>query len=292
MKHYIIGDIHGRASALRDVLKQSKFDYDNDLLIILGDVADGGDNTKDVVEEMLKIRHRVFIMGNHDMMFIRHMMSGHVEPLWVNQGGAKTLNSYGGNVTPSEHVTGLPIVKGLDNVSIPDAHVQFFRDAILHFEYNNNLFVHGGFDTNKPLHEQDDNTFLWDRSIIRKAEQGDIPGYDKIFVGHTTTQMIERDWVNYKCRDCGFEKSKQFENNTDLNDNADCDNCGSDNVHQSFGCVSPVLIGNLVCLDTGAGWDGKLTLMDVNDQQKYWQSELLEPAIKYRSDYDETYKGY
>ena len=56
MKTFVIGDIHGRFKALKEVLKNSKFDYINDKLIVLGDIVDGGIRTYDVVEELLKIK--------------------------------------------------------------------------------------------------------------------------------------------------------------------------------------------------------------------------------------------
>jgi serine/threonine protein phosphatase 1 len=40
MKTFVIGDIHGGYRALIQVLDRAGFDYDNDTLISLGDVAD------------------------------------------------------------------------------------------------------------------------------------------------------------------------------------------------------------------------------------------------------------
>ena len=37
---------------------------------------------------------------------------------------------------------------------------------------------------------------------------------------------------------------------------------------------------NLWCLDTGAGWNGKLTIMDVNTEE-YWQSDKFEGHNRY-----------
>lgn len=38
---YVMGDIHGAHKAFIQCLERSNFDYDNDILIQLGDVADG-----------------------------------------------------------------------------------------------------------------------------------------------------------------------------------------------------------------------------------------------------------
>ena len=41
MRTFVMGDIHGAYNALLQCLKRSGFDYENDQLIQLGDVADG-----------------------------------------------------------------------------------------------------------------------------------------------------------------------------------------------------------------------------------------------------------
>ncbi len=41
MKKFVVGDIHGGAKAFKQVLEKSEFDYENDLLISLGDICDG-----------------------------------------------------------------------------------------------------------------------------------------------------------------------------------------------------------------------------------------------------------
>ncbi len=59
MRRFVLGDVHGRILALKEVLKKSKFDYKKDKLIILGDVVDGGYNTYMVIEELLKIKNKI-----------------------------------------------------------------------------------------------------------------------------------------------------------------------------------------------------------------------------------------
>ena len=56
MTKFVIGDIHGNFKALKEVLTLSGLDYDKDKLIILGDVCDGHNQTKECVDELLKIK--------------------------------------------------------------------------------------------------------------------------------------------------------------------------------------------------------------------------------------------
>jgi len=236
MRTLAIGDIHGRVEALREVLKLSSFDYENDKLIVLGDVVDGGYNTAEVVEELLKIKNIVYIIGNHDEWFMNHISSGWAENIWLQQGGSNTLRSYGASVKESKTSYGESFVHTA-NLNIPVTHQDFFnRGVYYHYEYGM-MFVHGGFHPEKKIEDNDKHTLLWDRDLIRFAQYNPVPHYKKVFVGHTTTQS-----------------------------------CG-DHMH-------PLIYNNLYMLDCGAGWTGKLCIMDINTEE-FWLSKVQKPALKY-----------
>jgi len=236
MKRYVIGDIHGRINALNQCFERSKFDYNKDLLIVLGDVCDGGYNTYTVVEELLKIKNLVFCLGNHDQWFMDHIASGWAEKIWLHQGGNNTLKSYGA----IEHKNlNISIRKFLDTrgVNVPVTHQEFFNNHVLYYELDGMLFVHGGFDIRYPITEQKKEVLLWDRELIWDARAREIRRYKKIFVGHTTTQLMNK-------------------------------------MHD---IVEPIHYHNLIMMDTGAGWNGKLSIMDI-DTEEFWQSERQKPA--------------
>jgi len=224
MKKYVIGDIHGRWEALKEVLTKCKFNYEKDKLIVLGDVVDGGYRTYEVVEELLKIKHLVYIVGNHDEWFMNHIKSGWVDHIWLSQGGENTIKSYMKENT----------------LTIPVTHQDFFNRGVYWHEEDNCMFVHGGF---KPkLHPKDETrqNLLWDRNIINVARLYHKTGkkigkWDKVFIGHTTTQYIIK------------------------------------------GCVQPLQFANLWMLDTGAGWTGTLSIMNIKTE-KYCSSSIQEPA--------------
>jgi serine/threonine protein phosphatase 1 len=52
---FVIGDIHGAYRALRQCLQKAAFNYSNDHLICLGDVCDGWPETRESIDELLKI---------------------------------------------------------------------------------------------------------------------------------------------------------------------------------------------------------------------------------------------
>jgi serine/threonine protein phosphatase 1 len=115
------------------------------------------------------------------------------------------------------------------------------------------LFVHGGYNWKKPLKETPFEMLLWDRkmyrvacqwSAMKEAAKNKFGDWRRIFIGHTSTQYAPND----KC----------------------------------IGTLNPRFISNLVALDTGAGWRGKLTIMDI-DTLEYWQSD--DTGILYPNDH-------
>lgn len=169
---FVMGDIHGAYRALRQCLERSEFDYDKDRLICLGDVCDGWPETKASVDELLRIKNLIYILGNHDWWTLEWMLSGRAEEDWYNQGGKATIRSYQDN--------------------IPRDHMAFLSKAKLHYVYHNKLFVHAGIDPLRPIEEQDLNTFIWDRNLASialdlygKSVDDKLSSYDEIYIGHT-----------------------------------------------------------------------------------------------------------
>lgn len=241
---FTIGDIHGRKEALLQCLERSNFDKENDLLIVLGDVCDGGYNTYECVEILLTIKNVIYIIGNHDEWFLDHIKSGWSKNLWLNQGGKYTIKSYGGEVEPNTRGFGGETEPTKD-VSLPDSHRDFFNNGLYHYILDNMVFVHGGFNPMIKLDKNSKEKLLWDRDLIETAREKPIYRndklpidksvvWDKVFVGHTTTE--------------------------------------------TFGYATvPLKFNNLWMVDTGAGWTGKLTIMNI-DTEEYWQSDKQEPA--------------
>ncbi len=115
MNRYCIADPHGNIKALKQVLKRGKFDYKKDLLIVNGDVCDGYSGAYQVIEELLKIKNKIFIIGNHDMWFMNHIETGWAQNIWLSQGGANTIKSY------KSH--------GYKYNAMPKTHTDFFNNG-------------------------------------------------------------------------------------------------------------------------------------------------------------------
>ena len=219
MTCYTIGDIHGRAPALIEVLDKCNFDNDHDTLISLGDIVDGYPWTRECFDILDGIKNKVICNGNHDRWWLNWCKTGQELPVWVHQGGYATLRSY-----------------DFDNRNVPESHVKMIETSkIYHIDDNKNLYCHGGFNARVPIENQEDEFILWDRTLCKYAYNRwiqknpvFIEPYKKIFVGHTSTMF--------------------------------------------FHSTRPLIMGNVVMLDTGGGDIGKLTIMNT-ETLDYWQSE-------------------
>ncbi len=179
-RRFVLGDIHGNYRALKQILVKSKFDYEKDKLIIIGDVVDGYSCSFEVVEELLKIKKRVFILGNHDVWWMNHMATGWAEDIWLMQGGKATRESYKSH---NYHYK-----------KLPQEHKDFFNSGIFWYEIDDMLFVHGGFDYPKHPRDCTSEDLIWDRELIERMKNGlRIKEWKKIFVGHTTTENADSE---------------------------------------------------------------------------------------------------
>ena len=123
------------------------------------------------------------------------------------------------------------------------AHLEILRNAQVALEEKVSgivrLFVHGGIDPNKKLEDQDPELCMWDRQLLHSAREKHFQKReDYKFAGY------DEIFIGHT--------STQSVGNTTL----------------------PTHFCNVWNLDTGAGWSGKLTVMNVKTK-KYWQSDLI-----------------
>lgn len=238
---FVIGDIHGADQALHQCLERSEFDFRLDRLICLGDICDRRPGVDKVFDTLLKIRHLVMILGNHDLWALDWMLRGaslnDASETWLNQGGYYTISSYPGGV--------------------PESHLDLLRSARYYHVEGRRLFVHGGMDHRYPVEEQDPVDLVWDRTLVHAAldcteSKTRFSHYDEIFVGHTPTINFIR-----------HQKLKK----PVLSPGMDPGEWRSDR---------PLRLCNVWMMDTGAGWSGgRLSMMDI-DSKTVFQSDILD----------------
>jgi Calcineurin-like phosphoesterase len=187
---YAIGDIHGRADLLAEILAR----IDNDLKerpvsesteVFLGDYIDRGPQSRQVIDLLIARRRErdvVFLKGNHEACALQFLKEPTLLSEWSPMGGANTLLSYG--VTPargddpgSQHET----AKALHQ-AMPDIHRAFLNDLALSFTCGDFFFVHAGVRPGTPLQMQTQQDLLWIREDFLLHEEA----FGKIVVhGHT-----------------------------------------------------------------------------------------------------------
>lgn len=181
MKTFCIGDIHGNYKALIQCLKRSKFDYKKDKLIVLGDVCDGYPETPECIEELFKIKHLIYVKGNHENWLLEWMNTGAQPDIWIEQGGRATRNAY------------------IQHGDLIEKHKEFLQKAPIYYvDDDNRLFVHGGIKIGVPLEEQISRYMLWDRDLANKtisehrkgvkSKWKGVPEYKEVYLGHTATR--------------------------------------------------------------------------------------------------------
>ncbi len=174
-----IGDIHGCHVAFNTLLEHLQI-QPSDTLVVLGDVIDRGPGTRQVIDRLLELRERcrlVFLLGNHEEMFLESLTDDDVSEPWMGFGGLETLMSYG------EHAE--------DTGEIPADHVAFLKSGLDYFETPLTVFVHANLEPGVPLAQQSPDWLRWAK--LTKHEQP-LPTGQRVICGHTA-QKSGNVWV-------------------------------------------------------------------------------------------------
>jgi len=176
-KIFVMGDVHGAHKAMVQCLDRSEFDYQNDGLIFLGDVADGWSEVPECIEEFRKIRLRVILKGNHDVWFEKFLRYGEEPEHWLVQGGMITVRAY------------------RDKPHLLMSHLTFMESALPYYlDPDNRLFVHAGFNPDKPVDQTDNpaEDYFWTREVYKRSFVAPVMPelYQEIYIGHTPTRNL------------------------------------------------------------------------------------------------------
>jgi serine/threonine protein phosphatase 1 len=185
MSIYAIGDLHGCPNELEVVLDTIAPGRD-DTVVFLGDYVDRGPGVRQLVDRLLALRAEaftsVFLRGNHEDMLLSHLgIGGHHGDVYLENGGAMTLASYGipaGTRGPA----GLAF--------LPAEHLEFFRACGLQHVAGAFLFVHAGIRPGVALADQDEEDLLWIREEFFSQPHA-LP-YTVVF-GHTPMREARID---------------------------------------------------------------------------------------------------
>ena len=176
----VIGDIHGRADLLDQLIDRLSVDYcGNHTLVFAGDYIDRGEDSAAVLAVVQGLQHTrwpgevICLKGNHEVMMLDFIDNPERRgAFWLQNGGSYTLASFG------IHTPGFT----------PDALVQA-RDALcdamgvqteawlralpLSYLSGNVLVAHAGADPHAPLDRQQETHLIWGHPDFFKAQRRD-----------------------------------------------------------------------------------------------------------------------
>jgi serine/threonine protein phosphatase 1 len=130
-------------------------------------------------------------------------------------------------------------------LDVPEPHREFFKNQIPYYvDQQNRLYVHGGFNRHFHIADKIYNSpqvLMWDRDLFMQALSYEAYNMDQKQKPFKIKDQFKEVFI-------GHTATVNF--NTD----------------------KPLKAGPIWNLDTGAGFKGKLTIMEVSTK-KYWQSD-------------------
>ncbi len=190
LRIYAIGDVHGRAVLLDQVL--SRIDAHQVALpavrpveLFLGDYIDRGPASREVLNRLIArswAHETVCLKGNHETFIQQFLNDPTALSEWRYNGGLETLLSYG--LVPSVHMDFAEQARlaAAFRRALPESHRLFLGSLEPSFTCGDYFFVHAGVRPGIPLAKQHEEDLLWIRGDFLLCETD----FGKIVVhGHT-----------------------------------------------------------------------------------------------------------
>lgn len=233
MATYVIGDIHNNIKGLEDVLTKAPL-QPGDTLIPIGDIFDGWKYAKEVAQLLMNLQHQ------YNCIFI---MGNHDEWVldWLKTGVAKDYwLKQGGQRTYDSLSQWFE-----DEPQMADELMMFInRFDYKYVDEQNRGFVHGGYHSKlglgkSKLDPESDHisVYTWDRTLFETA---------------------------YTRNNLDGSKIPRLDAHTEV--------YIGHTATTMYGVIEPMIIHNLINIDTGSGGNGCLSIMNI-DTKEYWQSK-------------------
>jgi serine/threonine protein phosphatase 1 len=195
---YAIGDVHGRADLLDELLGKVEpdalaHDADRRILLFVGDYIDRGPDSAGVIERITRGLPQGFealcLKGNHEAMMLDFLARPERLGLWLHNGAITTLASYGLAYDDfAAHPDGGADCRDALARAMPGSHHRFFNELRLSAEIGDYFFVHAGVRPGVALDAQDPEDLVW----IREEFLGSRADFGKVVIhGHTPVEAPE-----------------------------------------------------------------------------------------------------
>ena len=139
---FVVSDIHGHYTLLKNALDKAGFDKDdpNHLLVCCGDYFDRGDENVEVLKFFERLKHCVLLRGNHEDMLLKLLYTGKVLPHHYINGTMQTMTDFFGkfSIDPADDTMDFS-----GKTSTVNRLCEFIEDTVDYFETEHYVFVHG-----------------------------------------------------------------------------------------------------------------------------------------------------
>ena len=192
-RFYVIGDIHGRADLLDEMVAKISADLHqypsgNSVTVTLGDYIDRGPDSRGVLERLSRNpfpTDYLALRGNHEGLLEDFLDDPSTGSAWRGLGGLETIYSYGVPVNTLMQGRGFPEARDLLAAAIPPEHLRFLRSLRTSVVVGNLFFCHAGVRPGVALDKQEPEDLLW----IRNEFLSCTADFGKLIIhGHSPTE--------------------------------------------------------------------------------------------------------
>lgn len=173
---FVIGDIHGCAATLRQLVDGKLRPTREDRIYLLGDLIDRGPDSKGVLDFIFELHGRRMaigsVRGNHEEMLLNSGNDRHYLSLWAANGGLETLASFGAD-GPGD---------------IPRRYREFIAALPHYILLERFVIVHAGLNFEPADPFSDTSAMLWTRSSFVDPQR---IGGRRLICGHTPVSRLQ-----------------------------------------------------------------------------------------------------
>lgn len=184
---YVIGDIHGRADLLEQMLELidahiGGTSATNPKLVFVGDYIDMGADSAVVLQRVRELHDSfpdnvVCLMGNHERMLLDFLDDPATRgPRWMRAGAAETLRSFGvatSDLEDNPDYDAFPAAAQALRRRLPTGLLEWVGALPLSYCSGNLWVVHAGADPGHAMEDQSARVLLWGHPEFDSAPRGD-----------------------------------------------------------------------------------------------------------------------
>ena len=189
-RDFVVGDVHGMFSTLRELLALARFDEERDRLFSVGDLIDRGPRSREALDWLAKPWLHA-VRGNHEQLLLDSDDPA-TRNLWIRHNGGAWWLDCG----PAERAAFREACAELP-IAIEIA-ASRGRVGVVHADAPRS---NSWDDFLSRLESQDERAVehaLWSRERVAGESAGRVSGVDLVVCGHTpTTRIVEADNVRF-----------------------------------------------------------------------------------------------